>query len=201
MISEPPITVSGGLILSERHNQRYKNNHFKILLKWSTKTSRSAYKVHQPTLDKTSETVRYAIQYRDKPISRLWELLWNAEVPRCTVWYMCGSLTLSRIHSTCWDNLTQGVPSFSFTVQLPQRPVSIFWHWCTRAACSRLSIRKQWPSVSLNNGLVFLPQYLFGWSASSDINKVSTISCQWNLLLNSWIQSTHSHLTSPRHTG
>jgi hypothetical protein len=75
MVFEPPIIVSGGLILSDCPNQRYENNHSKILLKEVTKTSRSAYKARQPTLDKNSEiSIRYATEYRDKPISRQWKL-------------------------------------------------------------------------------------------------------------------------------
>jgi hypothetical protein len=61
MVFELPITVSGGLILSDRPNQRYRNNHFKILLKEATKSSRSAYKVRQPTLDKKSEILNTGI--------------------------------------------------------------------------------------------------------------------------------------------
>jgi hypothetical protein len=98
--------------------------------------------------------------------------LWNAEVSHRTVWYTPGSLKLSWIHSTCWDNLAQGVASFSFTVQPPQRPVSIFLHWCARAACLRLSIREQWPSVSLKTWTCVPTSVhcLFSWSASCGIN-------------------------------
>jgi hypothetical protein len=67
---------------------------------------------------------------------------------------------------------TQGVPSFSFTVQPRQRPISIFRHWCARAACLRLSTREQWPSVSLKTWTCVPTSihYPFSWSASSDMN-------------------------------
>jgi hypothetical protein len=73
-VSEPAITVSGGFILCDRPNQQYKNNQgiIKRLQKRHDLRTRS---VNSPWTKIRKPSIRYAIEYRDKPISRLWKLL------------------------------------------------------------------------------------------------------------------------------